>query len=329
MNANDMLDYALGQLDPPAREQADRELAADPKAAATVDRLTRAVRVLLDDGEAYEPPDGLVRRTSEFVAEAVRRRRTILDFVPVIVPFRLADVAVAAGIFLAGVLTLLPAVQRSRERMDVAGCTYNLQQLGRALWQYGSRNQHYPFGPEQDRNAPAGSFVALLHDSGLLSEADLHALDCPCAGTNHGRRRPLMDFRSVCRLHAKNPELVRDVIASDYAYNVGHYQPASGQVVPVAARYSAHLPLLADQPPHENFRALLPGNSPNHAGRGQNVLYSDLHVGWHNTRRLGRDDDMFLNDDHQLAPGLDDDDTALLPSLVPFLGWGSRALNGR
>src|SRR5262249_27563558 len=175
------------------REQADRELAADPKAAATVDRLTRAVRVLLDDGEAYEPPDGLVRRTSEFVAEAVRRRRTILDFVPVIVPFRLADVAVAAGIFLAGVLTLLPAVQRSRERMDVAGCTYNLQQLGRALWQYGSRNQHYPFGPEQDRNAPAGSFVALLHDSGLLSEADLRSLDCPCAGTNHGRR-PLLDF---------------------------------------------------------------------------------------------------------------------------------------
>jgi hypothetical protein len=80
---------------------------------------------------------------------------------------------------------------------------------------------------------------------------------------------------------------------------------------------------LADQPPHENFRHLRPGNSPNHAGRGQNVLYSDLHVGWHNTRRLGpRDEDMFLNARRELAPGIGEDDTALLPSMVPFLGWG-------
>lgn len=326
MNANDMLDYALGQLDGPARAQADRELAVDPASAATVERLGRAVRALLDDGERFEPPAGLARRTCALVAEAASRRRSILDFAPVVVPFRPADVAVAAAIFVAGVLTLLPAVQRSRERMDVAGCAYNLQQLGRALWQYGSRNDHYPFGPDNDPAAPTGSFVSMLCDSGLLSATDLHTLDCPCATTHAApeRHRPVLDFASIRRLQRVNPRRVLESIGSDYAYNVGHYHRDSGRVVPVAAHVSARVPLLADQPPHEDFRTVLPGNSPNHGGRGQNVLYSDLHVGWHNTRRLGpHDPDMFLNSRNELAPGLDAEDNALLPSMVPFLGWGA------
>ena len=49
MNANDMLDYALGQLDPAAREQADREIAADPGQAERLDRLSRALGQLLDE----------------------------------------------------------------------------------------------------------------------------------------------------------------------------------------------------------------------------------------------------------------------------------------
>src|SRR5262245_12704500 len=217
MNANDMLDYALGQLDAPARERVERELAADPAEARTVDRLGRALHALLDDGESFEPPAGLAHRTTRSVVETARRRRTILDYVPVVVPFRPADIAVAAGIFLAGLLTLLPAVQKSRERMDVAGCTYNLQQLGRALWQYGSRHEHYPFGPGQDPAAPTGSFASMLNDSGLLTEAALRALDCPCRGRHQDRNRhSLLDFPSVCRLQATDPKRVQDAINSDY-----------------------------------------------------------------------------------------------------------------
>ena len=57
MNAQDLLDHALGQLEGPAGEQAERELAADAALAATFDRLTRALDRLLDD----LPP--LVKRT--------------------------------------------------------------------------------------------------------------------------------------------------------------------------------------------------------------------------------------------------------------------------
>src|SRR5947207_3115330 len=91
------------------RRRGASRTAGAPAAARSVDRLGRALHALLDDGESFEPPAGLARRTTRLVAESARRRRTILDFVPVVVPFRPADIAVAAGIFLAGLLTLLPA----------------------------------------------------------------------------------------------------------------------------------------------------------------------------------------------------------------------------
>src|SRR3954453_17820275 len=180
MNANDMLDYALGQLDGAAREQADRELAADPGQAEKLDRLSRALGQLLDDGQTFEPPPDLAARTLAFVAENRRKRRSLLDYTPVTVPFRWADVAVAAGILLAGLLTLLPAIQRSKERMNQAACVFNLQQLGLGLAQYGHQHRIYPYEPPNCPQAAAGTFAAALHDSGLMD--DLSILDCPCNG---------------------------------------------------------------------------------------------------------------------------------------------------
>ena len=72
MNANDLLDYALGQLDGSAREHVERELAADPAATQAAERLTRAIHRLLDDGEMFAPPPGLAGRTVAFVAETAQ-----------------------------------------------------------------------------------------------------------------------------------------------------------------------------------------------------------------------------------------------------------------
>ena len=160
----------------------------------------------------------------------------------------------------------------------------------------------------------------MLHDGGHLGEDQLDLLHCPCNGTQT-RHASLPDYKTLCALHAADPTRACDAIRSDYAYNVGYRNPVQGRVVPIAAVHSASIPLLADQPPHTNFRTRLTGNSPNHGGRGQNVLYSDLHVGWHNTRRLNPvDDDMYLNALRQIGPGFNSDDTALLPSMMPSLG---------
>ena len=189
MNAQEMLDYAIGQLDGPAREKADGELVADPEQAEKFDRLVRAIHQLLDDGATIEPPPDLAGRTLAFVSENRRRRRSLLDVVPVTVPFRWADVAVAAGILLAGLLTLLPAVHRSKDRMDQASCVFNLQQLGLGLAQYGHQHHVYPYKSPDCPRATTGTFAALLHDSGFLD--DLSLLDCPCNGSCQHAQFPI------------------------------------------------------------------------------------------------------------------------------------------
>ncbi len=312
MNAHDMLDLALGQLDGPSRAEVERQLAADRHQAETFDRLARALNQLLDDGLVTEVPPDLASRTLAFVSEK-RRRRSILDFVPVTVPFRWADAAVAACILLAGLLTLLPAIQRSKDRMKQAACVFNLQQLGLGLAQYGHRHRAYPYEPPNCPQAAAGTFAAFLQDAGYLD--DLSTLDCPCNGSCP--HIPLPDLQALCNLKRDDPGRYQQSLCWDYAYH-GGYRDGSGPAQALATPCSTNIPLLADQPPHQaDLQRILPGNSPNHGGRGQNVLFTDLHVGWHNTRRLGpHDQDMFLNNEQQPGPGLGVLDAVLLPSYL-------------
>jgi hypothetical protein len=321
MNADQMLDYALDQFDDPARCEVERSMAVDPATADRVERLTRAVRLLLDDGDddAYAPPPDLARRTIARVAETRerRRRRTILDFVPASRSFRWGDVAVAASIFFAALLTLIPPASRARERMAQAGCTYNLQQLGRALWLYGNKHHHYPTAPDQVPDVESGSHLAMLNEDGLLPD-DLAILDCPSSG-HRGKHAPVPGFQELIELRAANRGQYNAALHTDYAYNISLKHCAAG-VDEIQARHGI-VPLMSDQPDHDGALTIRPGNSPNHSGRGQNVLYSDLHVGFHPTRRLGPDDpDMFLNRAGQLSPGDDETDAVLTPSLVPFRG---------
>lgn len=309
-----MLDHALGQLEGAARDQAEQEISANSELARSMQRLTGALHQLLDDdGESIVPPEGLRQRTVAFVAEQ-RRRRSFLDFVPVTVPFRWADLGVAAGIFLASVLTLVPAFQRSRQKMEQAGCGFNLQQLGVSLAQYAALHGHFPYAPPGHPNAVSGSFAITLHDSDLLH--DMTTLDCPC----NGRRASTMPLPKLVDLHASSPEHVHKSLSWDYAYHAG-YRNESGRVGPVPAKLSARIPLLADQPAHQIGR-ILEGNSPNHYGRGQNVLFTDGHYSWHESRRVSpTDPDLFLNANRQPGPGVDVHDAALVPSLCPFTGW--------
>lgn len=316
MNASDMLDYALGKLEGPARERAEREAADDLILGEKLDRLGRAIQRLLDDGEAIEPPANLSRRTISFVAEN-RRRRSILDYVPISVPFRSADVAVAAGILIASLLTLVPALHRSKERMDQAGCGFNLSQLGISLAQYAARYGHFPYAPKNQPNAAAGTFALTLHESNLLHDPAM--LDCPCNGTRK-QDMPLPNLETLDKLRSASPDRYQNALGWDYAYHAG-YRHDSGQVGPVPAALSMRVPLLADQPAHQ-LGMILEGNSPNHAHRGQNVLFSDGHASWHDTRRVSPiDADLFLNAANQPGPGQDIDDAALVPSLCPFSGW--------
>ncbi len=329
MNAQDMIDYALGQMEGPARERFERALAADPSSSLRVDRLEAALVRLLDDGERvgaenddyelHRPPAGLVSRTVGLVAEARSKpkRKALLDFVPARVPFRWADVAVAASIFLAGVLTLLPAMHRSREGTDRAACGFNLQQIFVGLMQYGNRYGVYPYASAESGSPHVGAFAAMLHDEDLLHDAS--TLNCPCTGPCPNAGIP--DLATLARWKDQEPERYQGFMdRTDYAYNVGYRLP-TGRPGPIPAGLQATIPLVSDKSPFDRAGRILAGNSPNHDGRGQNVVFSDGHVSWHPTRRVSPvDDDMFLNDDDRPAPSVHLRDSVLVPSSFRFDG---------
>ena len=221
MNAEEMIDYVLGQVDGADRERLERALRDDAEQAARLERLRQAVDRLLDDGTPFEHPPDLAQRTVAFVARNRRRTRSLLDYVPIRVPFRWADFAVAASIFIAGVLTLLPAIQRSRERMNQAGCVFNLQQLGNSLAQYASLHPFLPYPPSHRSDTHAGMFAVMLHDAGVLN-------NLVAAGLSVQRRMPARHERAGELRPGRSdpPEPIRQryqrMLCWDYAYNVGY-----------------------------------------------------------------------------------------------------------
>ncbi len=184
---------------------------SDPDQMARVERLRLSIHLLLDDGSPYDEPSGLARRTIGFVARNRSRPRTFLEQLPMRVPFRWADFAVAASIFIAGVLTLLPAIQRSRERMNQAGCVFNLQQLGTSLAQYASLHPFLPYPPSHRSDTHAGMFAVMLHDAGVLN--DLSLLDCPCNGPCPNKMKDLANFEQVDHIRQTEPDRFQRMLA--------------------------------------------------------------------------------------------------------------------
>jgi hypothetical protein len=316
MNAEEMIEYVLSNKEGSERDQVDRVLLSDPDQMARVERLRSSIHLLLDDGSPFDEPADLARRTIVFVARNRSRPRTFLEQMPMRVPFRWADFAVAASIFIAGVLTLIPAIQRSRERMNQAGCVFNLQQLGNSLGQYASLHPFLPYPPAHRSDTHAGMFAVMLHDAGVLNNLSL--LDCPCNGPCQHGMKELASFEQVDHIRRTEPERYQRMLGWDYAYNVG-YRHASGHAGPLEVINASRIPVLADQPDHENYLKIREGNSPNHRRWGQNVLFGDGSVGWFRTRRISPNDpDLYLNNEHQPRPGIHVEDSVLVPSKTPF-----------
>ncbi|MDX2038984.1 MAG: hypothetical protein SFX72_20225 [Isosphaeraceae bacterium] len=311
MNPQDMLDYALGRLDGPALTRATREIETDPLLRTRCDRLQGRLHLLLDDG--LQPSGDLRTRTLAFVAShakaapPIEASPRILDFVPRTVPFRFSDIAVAAGIFLAGVLTLLPALHRGRMEMNQTGCLTNLREIGRALAQYADAKGSYP--KVQPGEYPLAALVE-LHQGGFLP--DLHRVECPCNGPCESESLVSSHLDEILR-PAQAPDVLD--VRCDYAFHIGFLR--NGAPVPLAPNAAGTIPLVADQPRFTSACEIASGNSPNHGGRGQNVLYSDQSVRWHRSRSLVPSDrDLFLNERLRPSYGIHEGDISLIPGVI-------------
>ena len=321
MNAEEMIEIVLCKAEVPSASGYERALPRDPEQAARLERLRRAVHRLLDDGSEFEHPPDLARRTRR-----VRRAESAAPDDPARprgdprLPFRWADFAVAASIFIAGTLTLLPAIQRSRERMNQAGCVFNLQQLGNSLAQYASLHPFLPYPPSHRSDTHAGMFAVMLHDAGVLDNLSL--LDCPCNGACPHVTKELASFEQVDQIRRDRSRGLSADALLGLCLQRRLSSRVSGHAGPLEVAHSSRIPVLADQPDHEDFQTIREGNSPNHGRRGQNVLFGDGSVRWF---RLAEHRSRTIRTSISTTTGSRDpastcQDSVLMPSKIPFQG---------
>jgi hypothetical protein len=315
-----VLGYLLGALDDAEMEQVRARLESEEAYRQEWIALGRHLQHLeAVRSAAGAPPSGLAQRTCQFIFSQIKstpRRLPRRAISPQSAPpsrasgVRLLDVAAAAVVFvLAGALTF-PAIQSSRFHSRLAVCSDNLRELGTMLTAYSEANHgRFPAVPTEGKLAAAGVYAPLLARSGLL--ADARRLVCPDSSLAAAG-----DFRvpTIAELQAADTTTLarlRQQMGGSYGYCIGYVD--HGAFEPTRNLHRAGFAMMADAPCEDR-----PGRqSDNHGGRGQNVLFEDGHVQFLTTSRpSGARDDIFANDDDEVAAGVHQDDSVIASSGV-------------
>jgi prepilin-type processing-associated H-X9-DG protein len=307
-----LIGYLLNALDPETEREVKAYLQTHPEGRQRLALLRQALVPLEADRENSPPPPDLAVRTLARVAEqcgqglprAPAATNRSVGGRPV---WRRADALVAASILFLAVGLGLTGLVRLRGDQDVLACQNNLREFYQALKRYSDRHQNN-FPNVADAQPPrdvAGLVVPILASEGQLPQGV--TFRCPASGELGGLALTLEQVREM-----SDDEFQRAAprLACCYGYSLG-YRDATG--VCQGPRYdpaqpSAHLPLMSDCPPVD----LTLGNSRNHGGRGQNVLFMDGHVRFCTSRTVGvGGDDIFVNWDNRVAAGRDATDAVI------------------
>jgi prepilin-type processing-associated H-X9-DG protein len=311
-----LIGYLLGALSPDEHRKVQAYLEADPAARERLDALRQALEPLSADCGDPEPPPRLAARTLARLTglscgDLPRAPQTGGRAAGAPFPmWRRADVLVAACLMLTalGLLThWLFTLRRPDGAAQMIACQDNLRRLYVGLKSYSDRhNNDFPNvarAAQSPRNV-AALVVPILMESGSLPEPV--SLSCPATGAPQACPWTLHD------LQAMSPEEFRksvEGLGACYAYSLGYRTDDAL----VGLRFDPakpinRLPLMADCPAPDPQS----GNSLNHGGKGQNVLFMDGHVSFCTERNVGvRGDDIFLNKAAQVAAGLDWTDSVL------------------
>jgi hypothetical protein len=311
-----LVGYLLKALDPDEQQAVEAHLEAHPEARAKLDLLERGLAPLAADADNPEPRPGLALSALARIAEHKCRPLPAAPRPPrsQVVPtgwarMRRADVLAAAALLvIVGGLTL-PGLLWARQQVDRTTCQNNMRTIWAALQQYSEQEQQapkrsFPMVREQGPLAVAGAFMPMLHDAGTLNNVTLVA--CP---SRPPRDIPVGFSRSDLeaafdRNEEEFAQLARG-LTGGYAYTIGYRN--GPDLVGLTANDPGTLPILADLPGGN-------GNSLNHGGSGQNVLYIGGNVQWCVNRNVGEaGDDIYVNKHNFLRAGEGRSDTVLAP----------------
>ena len=313
-----LLGYALNALDPVTHARVQNHLESSEEARERLRHLERALAPLADDA-IEAPPPGLVMSTLARIAE----HRCLLPSAPATPPrevapptrrlFRRVDLLVAACLLVVLGGIGFPLVAKVRTLQQRFACENNLRQFGLALASYADRNDgEFPRVEREGPRAVAGIFVPLLQEAGLARDV---SVGCPGQGE---QKPPLYAVAELEQMYARAPEeYLRGVarnLAGHYAYSLGYEEDGRHRGLRRAS--GDGLPILADRSGTEG------GNSGNHRGEGQNVLYVGGNVRWTVQPTVGEQfDHIYLNHHRQVQAGVCRTDSVLGSSAArPYVG---------
>jgi len=219
-----------------------------------------------------------------------------------------ADAGVAAVICLIAGLLVLPAVNGTRFQYRVAACQENLRQVGQALTEYSHKNNDlFPVVPAEGNFAAAGIYAPILAQDGYLDQPQRVLCPDSFLAQKEGFQLPsLEELRSAV---GQKLIAIRQRMGGSYGYCLGYFD--HGVYQPTRNLSRQRFAIMADEPSADR-----PGHqSANHGGLGQNVLFEDMHVEFCCTSRPGDGaDDIYTNNNNEVAPGLNRDDAVIASS---------------
>jgi hypothetical protein len=315
--------YLLNALDVETHEQVKHHLQANPEAQRQLETIRQTLHLLEADREDPEPPHGLKYAALAHIAEY--RCRT-LPKAPKPLPsqvvskrswWRRADVAIAAALMLTITGVGLPGIASLWRQARIAACKDNLRRWHASLAGY-SDTHHGDF-PRIEADPPfnfAGAYVPILHDGGTLP-GDI-SVGCPGNGLNQPSPLTLQELVAMQSTEEgrRHYQDVVKKIGGCYAYSLGYQDNADGTPHHFGLRCDSgdRLPIMSDKPPYSDGACPL-GNSSNHGGTGQNVLFIGGNVNYYPTRYVGMGgDDIFSNKHNKMAAGFGLSDSVLGPS---------------
>jgi hypothetical protein len=326
MNIDDaeLLCYLLHGLENEDIGRVEEALEGNPALRLRALRLRKALSPLQVLEDVGEPPAELHMNTLRLVAACrAQESRKVSPAPPPPSPtvfpmargsWRRADFLVAASILFVLAMLLPPGLLYLRHRMGIVNCANNLRQYHMGLRQF--QEGHDGYMPLLDPNQPlaiAGSFPARLKEAGCWPEGV--SIHCPNGFLRQAGHHP----KPLHELAANGPlnEADQRQLGGCYAYTLGYYEPTDPErrLRSVHRDMGDEVPVMADRPPRPRELATWEtANSPNHGGRGQNVLFQGGHVRFEILRSLGQDRDIFRNNQGLTAAGVGRDDTVLGPS---------------